>query len=349
MSSRLACLSLVGTAFLAGCVSVEENPRVAASAVKPGQRTLVVVYPAPGPWVVPEPDSKAATAAKTLPGFSQVVSAFQEDRGLKEAQDLKPYLPRWNPGPLMTQALMKELPMSAFIGRFTEPGEEFGPAAQKHFNRASDTLAWQRTFFYEDPEARGLARNYASLMALDDALILEVNLLYGVTGDGEGNMIPDLTAVSRLVRANTGRVLWRHENTIADAGGARTMYEFKTLPKQLTDFWEKLMPTLATQITASLRAALEVTAPPVIPVAPQSDGPPAPPPASLPGASETPNSTPPPAAPTSAPAYQPAPPPVTASPAPAPAPASSDALPISEDPPPASEPAAPPAVSSGTP
>lgn len=345
MSSRLTCLSLVAAGFLSGCVSVEEHTRVSASAVKPGQRTLVVVYPAPGPWVVPEPDSKAASAAKTLPGFSQVVSAFQEDRGLKEAQDLKPYLPRWNPGALMSAALMKELPMSAFVGRFVEPGEELGPAAQKHFNRATDVLAWQRTFFYEDPEARGLARNYASLMALDDALILEVNLLYGVTGDGEGNMIPDLTTVSRLVRASTGRVLWRHEDTVTDAANARTMYEFKTLPKQLTDFWEKLMPALATQITTNLRAALEATAPPVIPVPAQNDGPPALPPASMPGASEVPGSAPPPPAPTSAPAYQPAPPPITAAPPPPPQPAPEPA----PEPAPTPEPSAPPAVSSGTP
>lgn len=243
--------------LLGACVAIEDNSRIPAYAVRPQQRTIVVVYPSPGPWVIPDPDSKAESAAKTLPGFAAVVQAYQDDRGLKEAQDLKLYVPRYNPAPAFSEALLAQLAVSGYGGSpVPQAGSDLTDEHVRRFNRSADVLTWQQTYFYESPD-RTAARNYSTILALDDALILEVNLLYGVAGADDGNMIPTLWSSTRLLRANTMRPVWRKEDSVEDAAAARSMYEFKTLPKQLTDKWDALLPQLAAKVSASLQAALQ--------------------------------------------------------------------------------------------
>jgi len=41
---------------------------------------VVLVFAAPGPWVISDSESKAESAAKTMPLFSAVVQTFQDDR-----------------------------------------------------------------------------------------------------------------------------------------------------------------------------------------------------------------------------------------------------------------------------
>jgi hypothetical protein len=247
---------LLAAPFVSGCVSLEDHSRIAANAVRPGQRTIVVVYPSPGPWVIPDPDSKAESAAKTLPGLSQIVGAFQDERGQREAADLKQYLPRWNPAPALSEALLRDLGGVGYAGQFLpQAGSELTDEQARRFNRSADILTWQRTYFYDHPE-RGLSRNYAQILALDDALILEVNLLSGLQGNDEGNMIPTLWSSTRLLRANTLRPLWAKEDLVEDLASARSMYEFKTLPQQLVDRWNALLPQLSLKIAASLSSAL---------------------------------------------------------------------------------------------
>lgn len=256
---------LVALPLISGCVSLEDNSRVAANAVRPGQRTIVVVYASPGPWVIPDPDSKAESAAKTLPGLSQIVGAFQDDRGLREAADLKQYLPRWNPVPALSEALLRDLAGAGFAGQFIpQAGSDLADEQVRRFNRSADILTWQRTYFYDHPE-RGLSRNYSQILSLDDALILEVNLLSGVQGNDDGNMIPTLWSSTRLLRANTLRPVWAKEDQVEDASSARSMYEFKTLPKQLLDRWDALLPQLSLKIAASLSSALVAPVPRALP------------------------------------------------------------------------------------
>jgi hypothetical protein len=241
-------------ALLPACTTIEE-PRFSPSAVRPGQRTVLIVYPSPSPWVIADPDSKAESAAKTLPGLSFIVQSFQEERSLKESKDLQQYLPRWAAEKKLLAALLEELPKSGFTGSLSLPEQANLTLDQlRQFNRSPDVLAWQKKYFYEEG-GRSLDRNYSALLHLDDALIFEVNLLYGVNGNDEGNMVPVLSASSRLLRANTLRTLWRHEDSVEDPQAARSLYEFKSLPLQLVDNWDRLMPQLAAKIASSLKTA----------------------------------------------------------------------------------------------
>ena len=157
---------------------------------------------------------------------------------------------------------------------------EISTEALRNYNRAGDILAWQKAYYDEDPR-RGLPRNYSHLLSLDDALVLEVNFLYSTQANEDGNMIPTLSAATRLYRAATMKLLWRHVDTVDDAASARTMYEFKTLPQQLVDRWTALMPALAAKVSLSMNEALGVSGAPPTP-APTAPPAPAPGPAPSP-------------------------------------------------------------------
>lgn len=239
------------------CVSLEEAP-MAKGAVQPGQRTVVAAYVAPGPSIA-ESDTKVETAAKILPGLGLVVQSAQEDRELAASKDLQQYLPDWKPLEQFHPLLMHELSSVNYPGRFVTPAEaELSSDTLKAFNKADNLLDWRLRYVIESPE-RPVPRNYASILSLDDALILEANLLYGVAsvpGDMEGNMSPTLTALVKFYRAGTMRLLWRHEETVEDKAGARSLYEFKVEPNDLVSKWQKLLPQLAQRAAASLGAQL---------------------------------------------------------------------------------------------
>ncbi len=239
---------------LAGCAMVDE-PRLAPSSIVPGQRTVVLVYPSPGPWVIREADTKPESAAKILPGLGFLVEAAQDERDLGVSNDLKQYLPRWTPAELFAPLLVDGLAKAGYPGKLLYHYQaELATETVRGFNRAKDVLDWQKTYYYEEPD-RPLARDYSRLMALDDALVLEVNLRYGCLGNDDGNMVPRLTAYSRLLRASTMKPLWRREAVVEDLPGAKSLYEFQTLPLQLIDRWKLLLPPLAAKVVEDMRAS----------------------------------------------------------------------------------------------
>lgn len=232
-----------------------EEPRLTPTSVFPGQRTVVLVYPSPGPWVIREADTKPESAAKILPGLGFLVEAAQDERDLGVSNDLKQYLPRWTPAELLTPLLIDGLTKAGYPGKLLYHYQaDLATGTVRSLNQAKDVLDWQKLYFYEERD-QVLTRDYSKMMALDDAVILEVNLRYGCLGNDEGNMVPRLSAYSRLLRAGTMKPLWRRETTVEDLPGAKTLYEFETLPLQLIDRWKGLMPVLAAKVVDEMRAS----------------------------------------------------------------------------------------------
>ncbi len=244
------------------CVTVGEPVLVPQSIAK-GQRTILLVYPAPAPWVITDSESKAEAAAKMLPVLGYAVSSFQNDRYKAAADTLNKYIPRWPSRDLLEAALLKELPKTDFPGRFIPVTEADPDTTTLHgWNRSTDVLDWQNRYLHADPNTPH-PRDYSSVLPWDDALALEVNLLPLLAADDDGNMIPTLTATSRLFRCQTMHPLWKHEDSVEDKSNARSLYEFETLPQQLLDRWKGLVPALALKISSSLYGGLHpgLTAP----------------------------------------------------------------------------------------
>ncbi len=249
-----------GALALAACVSLEEAP-MPRGAVRPGQRTLLLVYASPGPWLG-EADSKVETAAKVVPGLGLAVQAAQDERDLARSKDLQQYLPPWRPEEALASLLRTELASSGHPGRLLSPAEaELSAEALGELNKAQDPLDWRRRYLEEG----ALSRDYSRFLSLDDALVFEVNLAWGASSDGEGNLSPCLSAVARLYRAGTMRLLWRHEDSAEDPAMAKTLYDFKTRPQDLLGSWERLIPGLAQKIAASYRTKLQPAASPSLP------------------------------------------------------------------------------------
>ena len=243
----------IALALLCGaCVTLDE-PVLSTQATIPGQRTITIVYPAPGPWVISESASKVGSIAESLPVFSSVVASLQEDRDKAAAADLKQYLPPWKPEAMLEPLLQAELAKTGFQGRVIPVAEsEIDTATLRKWNRSADTLDWQKKYFYEDP-GESHPRDYSRILSLDDALVFEVNIIPSLAADDDGNMIPTLTASSRLVRCQTMHPLFKHEDKVENKKAAKTLYEFKTLPQQLIDLWTAMLPELASQVAASFR------------------------------------------------------------------------------------------------
>jgi hypothetical protein len=241
--------------FGGACVSLD-TPALTPQAIGKGQRTILMVYPSPGPWVITESESKAEGMAKTLPVFSFVVQSMQDDRYRTASDTLQKYLPPWKPAELLEPKLLDELGKSGFPGKFIPVAEtDQGTATVRLWNRATDTLDWQNKYFYGDP-SQPFPRDYSRIMDWDDALALEVNLLPYVAADDEGNMVPTLGASTRLFRCQTMHLLWEHQDVVDDKSAAKSLYEFETLPQQLMDRWQALVPKLAATVSTSLHTTL---------------------------------------------------------------------------------------------
>jgi hypothetical protein len=256
--SNLRLLPFVLLAGVAGCVSLEQVPMTAGS-VQSGQRTVVIVYPSPGP-VMSERDSMTEQAAKVVPGLGFVIKAAQNRRDLGASQDLQRSLPGWQPEALFYPALRQELAASGFPGRLVSPAEAgLSETALRGFNRADDVNDWQVKYFVPDSSMSGptVSRNYGAIPALADALVLEVNLAYCAPSDGDGHWTPTLSAVTKLYRASDMKLLWRQEDTADDKLGLRRFEEFKKDPADLIAKYQKLMPALAQSVGGSLRAGLQ--------------------------------------------------------------------------------------------
>ncbi len=253
-------LALVGLSLLlASCVTVEAppNPR---GAVKPGQRLIVMVYQSPGPWIVADPDSKAETALKLMP-LGTFLQGVQEDRINDLSKEIQPYLPR----PRYDQAVEAELikGLKAAHNGTVQTAAEAGipPLQRKGWNAAADQLDWRRKYYFTDA-GKISPRDYSKLLALDDAVILDVNLSFGLEPDEQDRTVPLLSAASRAYRADTARMLWSREERLSDTTSSSTLTEFRAAPAELTDRLYALSAPLADRIAAGLARDAGLIPPP---------------------------------------------------------------------------------------
>jgi len=294
--------------LFAACVTVEPppNPR---GAIKPGQRLIVMVYQSPGPWIVGDPDNKAETALKLLP-LGTFLQGMQEERVNELSKEIQPYLPRPRYDQAAEAALIKAL-KAAHSGPVQTAAEAgIAPAQRKEWNAAADQLDWRRKYYFTEP-SRPSPRNYPKLLSLDDAVILDVNLSFGLEPDVEDRTLPLLSAAARAHRADTARMLWSREERLTDTTSSTTLTEFRAEPVQLTDRLYAMSVPLAEKIAASFaqEAGLIPPPPPVVVL----EAPPAPVYGAAPDISTAPLVSP-------APAEAPAPPAVSTETAPAPVP-----------------------------
>lgn len=247
--------SRAGLALLllaAGCVSVEEAP-VQKAVIQENQRTVLVAFAPPGPFVL-EDDSKGESAAKAIPGLALVVQSAQDDRDLDNSNDLRTYLPRWDAAAAVLERAREELAKTPHKGRWVSAEEaELSSSTLKDLNGAANVIEWRKKYFDNAPLP---GRDYAKLLILDDALVYELNVAPGVLQDGEGNATPALWAVHRLYRAKTMRQLWRREDVVRDEGAKRLLYDFKVNPNDLLQSWKALAPRLASAVAASYAGGL---------------------------------------------------------------------------------------------
>ena len=265
--------------LLAACVTVEPppNPR---GAVKPGQRLIVMVYQSPGPWIVADPDSKAETALKILP-LGTFLQGMQEDRINELSKEIQPYLPRPRYDQAVETALINALKV-AYSGATVQTSAEAGiaPLQRRDWNAAADQLDWRRKYYFTDA-GRASPRDYSKLLSLDDAVIVEVNLSFGLEPDEQDRTLPLLSAASRAYRADTARMLWSREERLSDATSSSTLSEFRAAPVDLTDRLYVLSTPLATKIAAGFAqdtGLIAAPAPIAVETAPAAIAPPPAPP-----------------------------------------------------------------------
>ena len=272
MRTIARALPLAALVAIAGCVSVEEAP-MAARPITKDQRVLLVVYSNPTP-IISEEDSKGEVAAKIVPGLGLIVKDSQDQRDLKASIDLQRYLPGFDAASLFDPDFRKQIAALGQPGKLIAPADTGLPAdTWRRLNAATDELDWQIRYYLPQPAGGGaVSRNYANFLALDDAVVLEVNLAYGLNSDGDQNYWPALKAVTKLIRANTMHTLWRHENMLEEKGVNKTLYEFKTAPDTLAFAWKRLMPGLGAQIADDLRKNLSGAGVPLNPYAAPYNG-----------------------------------------------------------------------------
>lgn len=329
-------LPLAAVLAVGGCVPIEEA-RIPQGALRPDQRTAIVVFLSPGPWVTQEEETKAESAAKFLPGVGQLMQSVHDDQDFKVSNEFRQAYANWPNGATFSTVLAEELRKTGYPGTLVT-WQEAGAAAPviERFNRASDVLDWRRRYLVASPLDLKHLRDYSTILELDGHLILEVNLEYGLANNAEGNVHPVLGCVGRLYRANTMKLMWSRSETARDKSEPKNIYEYKVAPQILSEKFDQLMPALAQSIAADLRVS--------IPAAPEPAGGEGP--ASI-GSSRTGRSRRTPARPSPevhpypqlpGPVYQPAPP-ETAAPPPAPPPAPPDLPPPTSGQAPLPEPA----------
>ncbi|MBI2386300.1 MAG: hypothetical protein HYV14_09835 [Elusimicrobia bacterium] len=249
--------------LLASCVTIEPppNPR---GAIKPGQRLIVMVLQSPGPWIVADPDSKAESAMKVLP-LGTFLQGMQEDRINDLSKEIQPYLPRPRYDQAVEAALITALKAAHGGPVLTSAEAGIAPLQRKEWNAASDQLDWRRKYYFTEPD-RPSPRDYSKLLSLDDAVVVEVNLSFGLEPDEQGRTLPLLSAASRAYRADTTRMLWSREERVSDATSSTTLSEFRAAPVELTDRLQTLAVPLAAKIASGLAqdAGLIAAPPPIL-------------------------------------------------------------------------------------
>lgn len=275
LSGALLLAALAILPLLSSCVSVEEAP-LGKNAVQKGQRTVLLIYPSPGPLVV-EDESKGEVAAKLIPGISYAVQGAQDEHEVAASKDLQQYLPPFDAAGAFEEAALAELKKTPSEGAWTTAQEAgFSTAALRGLNVSTDVADWKRKYEGQAYEHETPVRDYSKMLELDDAVVFEVNLSYGLSADGEGSGTPDVSAVAKLYRANSMRQLWRHEEDLPDPDplAKKLVYDYKRDPAELERRWKALLPQLAKNIAgAYARSILGLPEPSAAP-APASTIPP---------------------------------------------------------------------------
>ena len=253
---RLLLLAACAAAA-AGCVAVQglPDPR---GALKPGQRLVVDVYPAPGPWIIGSADSKAEAAAKLSP-LGYFVQTAEDQHTNSVSKNLQQYLPRPRLGLSVQTSLLTTL-RGALSTATVQTGLEAGiaPAQLAEWNKSKDQLDWRQRYYAPDPD-QPAPRDYAKLLLLDDALILDVNVSFGTDASDDGRLLPTMSAASRAYRGDTSHLLWEHEDIVSDQTSSNTMTDYQVQPWTLTDSLQKLAPALGTAVAGSFLKAFMVT------------------------------------------------------------------------------------------
>jgi hypothetical protein len=255
---RLFLFAAGAAALVAGCVSIQNMPDP-RGALKPGQRLMVAVFPSPGPWIIGSADSKAEAAAKISPlGF--LVQTAENEHTNSVSKNLQQYLPRPRLGQMVQDSLLASL-RSARSSTTVQTALEAGifPAQLAEWNKSKDQLDWRLRYYAPDPD-QPAPRDYAKILTLDDALILDVNVSFGTDAADDGRLLPTMTAASRVYRGDTSHLLWEHEDVVSDQVSSATMTDFQMQPWTLTDRLQKLAPTLGTTAASSFLKAFAITA-----------------------------------------------------------------------------------------
>ena len=226
-------------------------------AMAQGQRTVVLVFASPGP-VMRERSSNLEQMAKVVPGMGMVMKASEDRQNSEASADLQKFLPPWQPAQLFYPGLMNALAASGLPGRLATAAEAgLSDEVLRDLDRAKDLSDWQLRYTVRAASVQPAPRGYAAIPSLSDALLLEVNLVYGAPSDGDGRWAPELSAVMRLYRAADMSLLWRHENVVDDKAGIRASGGFKKQPGDLLARWQGLMPALAEAMAGSLKQDMQ--------------------------------------------------------------------------------------------
>jgi hypothetical protein len=250
---RLLLLAACAAAAVAGCVSVQGLPDP-KGALKPSQRLVVAVYPSPGPWILGSADTKAEAAAKLSPlGF--FVQTVENEHTNSVSKNLQQYLPRPRLGLAVQESLLKTLRAVRPSGS-VQTAFEAGivPAQLAEWNKSKDQLDWRQRYYAPDPE-QPAPRDYAKILTLDDALILDVNVSFGTDATDDNKLLPVMAAASRVYRGDTMHLLWEHEDIVSDQTSSATMTDIQVQPSLLTDSLSKIAPALGAAVAGSFLKA----------------------------------------------------------------------------------------------
>ena len=238
---RIALPFLLAAAGSA-CVSVAPPPDP-HGVYQPGQRLIVMVYQAPGPWIVSDTDSKLESAAQITPlGFA--MAGLQNNHTLSVSKAIEQYLPRPRYDEEFQAALLSELKLHLSSAPL-QTGLDAGipPEQIQRWNRAKDQLDWRTAYLAPDPSSPP-PRDYSRAFNLDDALVLDANIAFGTTATDDGKLQPQLTASWRVYRGLNGREVWEHVDDMVDAQSSTTLVEIQSSPADLPARLELLAPKL---------------------------------------------------------------------------------------------------------
>ena len=174
------------------------------------------------------------------------------------SKNLQQYLPRPRLGEMTQNALMEAL-VAARSSTTVQTALQAGifPAQLADRNKSKDQLDWRLRYYAPDPD-QPAPRDYAKVLTLDDALILDVNVSFGTDATEDGGLHPTMSAASRAYRGDTSHLIWEHEDVVTDQVSSMTLTDFQMQPWMLTDAWQRVAPALGKTVAASFLKAFAI-------------------------------------------------------------------------------------------